>query len=413
MKEALIVDNHPLMRQYLGELLSKAGYTALLAEDGLAALDLLRHHSPQVMLVDLVMPNIDGRALCRIVRASEEHRDAFLLVMSAIAAEAPADIQTLGANAYVAKGPFRTMGEHVLQVLETAEKSGFRGQQEGIRGLDDVHAREITRELLELKQHFDVVLESMDQGVLEITDDRRIVYCNQAAVRIIGQSEERLLGSRLADLFEDRGEAAARLEGLRSGAVAVTGVFGERQVEITVSPFAASGAVAVVTDVTETRLFEARLREAQRLESIGTLAAGVAHDFNNLLMAIQGNASLILLGLKPDHPYYQRLRDIEDHIQNARRLTGQLLGYARKGRYEVKIFDLSGLVREVAETFGRARKEITLTLTSNAALCRLAHVALTLNRRRDSFVLPYEVAAFSGQLPRPTAHKRDKRLSTF
>jgi two-component system cell cycle sensor histidine kinase/response regulator CckA len=115
-----------------------------------------------------------------------------------------------------------------------------------------------------------------------------------------------------------------------------------------------------LNDVTDQKRMEARLLQSGKLETAGTLAAGIAHDFNNLLMAIQGNVSLTLFGMNPSHPNYERLKSIEKRVQSGARLTAQLLGYARKGRYEVKPVDLNRLVKEIAYTFGRARKEITI-----------------------------------------------------
>ena len=83
--EVLIVDNHPLIREYLSSLLSKEGYTVLIAEDGLAAIDVLNKSKPKVIFVDLIMPNIDGQTFCRIVRRMPEHKDCFLAVLSATA----------------------------------------------------------------------------------------------------------------------------------------------------------------------------------------------------------------------------------------------------------------------------------------------------------------------------------------
>jgi two-component system cell cycle sensor histidine kinase/response regulator CckA len=115
-----------------------------------------------------------------------------------------------------------------------------------------------------------------------------------------------------------------------------------------------------LNDVTDQKRMEARLLQSGKMETAGTLAAGIAHDFNNLLMAIQGNVSLTLFGMNPSHPNYERLKSIEKRVQSGARLTAQLLGYARKGRYEVKPVDLNRLVKEIAYTFGRARKEITI-----------------------------------------------------
>jgi two-component system cell cycle sensor histidine kinase/response regulator CckA len=105
---------------------------------------------------------------------------------------------------------------------------------------------------------------------------------------------------------------------------------------------------------------EAQFLQAQKMEAIGTLAGGIAHDFNNLLMVIQGNASLMLLNVDPSHPHYEMLLGIVKQVQSGSKLTNQLLGYARKGRYEVKPFQLNQLVEETSKAFGRTRREITV-----------------------------------------------------
>jgi two-component system, cell cycle sensor histidine kinase and response regulator CckA len=118
----------------------------------------------------------------------------------------------------------------------------------------------------------------------------------------------------------------------------------------------------LLRDVTEKERLHAKLQQAQRLESVGTLAGGVAHDFNNLLMAIQGNASLALSKTATDHEAYDRLKHIITYTRDASALTKQLLGFARGGKYEVQTTDLNNLVEKTALMFGRTNKEITIRL---------------------------------------------------
>ncbi len=108
------------------------------------------------------------------------------------------------------------------------------------------------------------------------------------------------------------------------------------------------------------RELEARLLIAQKMEAIGILAGGVAHDFNNILMGIQGHVSLILMHIDSSHPHYNRLIGIKNQVQSGARLTSYLLGYARKGRYEVKPVSLKALVEEISDTFGRTRRGATI-----------------------------------------------------
>jgi CheY-like chemotaxis protein len=78
------------------------------------------------------------------------------------------------------------------------------------------------------------------------------------------------------------------------------------------------------------------------------------------MMGMQGNISLILYGADSSHPYYDRLKTIEKLIQSGSELTRQLLGYARKGKYEVRPINLNQIVKYNSKTFGRTRKNITI-----------------------------------------------------
>ena len=108
------------------------------------------------------------------------------------------------------------------------------------------------------------------------------------------------------------------------------------------------GAVGVFVDITGVKRAEARLREAQKLESLGLLAGGVAHDFNNLLVGVIGNASLAQEMLAPDHPAIELLAGVLKAGEQAAHLTRQMLAYAGKGRFLVEALDLSALVSEMS-----------------------------------------------------------------
>ena len=119
-----------------------------------------------------------------------------------------------------------------------------------------------------------------------------------------------------------------------------------------------AGMLVILRDISEKKRLEDQLKHAERMEAIGTLAGGVAHDFNNLMMGIMGNVSLMVHEIDPEHPYHDRLRQIEKLIQSGARLTSQLLGYARKGQYELKAVDVNRIIRETVVTFVRTRREI-------------------------------------------------------
>lgn len=118
-----------------------------------------------------------------------------------------------------------------------------------------------------------------------------------------------------------------------------------------------------VRDITEQKKLESQLFQAQKMEAVGTLAGGIAHDFNNLLMGIQGYTSLMLFNLTPEHPFYGKLKHIEDQVKSGADLTKQILGFARGGRYEIKPTDLNDIVRKTSTMFSRTKKEIIIRCT--------------------------------------------------
>jgi two-component system cell cycle sensor histidine kinase/response regulator CckA len=108
------------------------------------------------------------------------------------------------------------------------------------------------------------------------------------------------------------------------------------------------GSVVVARDITDLKAAEERLRQSQKLESIGLLAGGVAHDFNNLLVGVIGNASLAQDILPEGHEVAEILGRIVKAGEQAAHLTRQMLAYAGKGQFLIEAIDLSDLIPEIS-----------------------------------------------------------------
>lgn len=200
---------------------------------------------------------------------------------------------------------------------------------------------------------------------LFMTDaEGRVTFMNPGAERMFGYAPAELIGHALHDkLHSKRPDGspypASECPFMRSAGSGTTfsgydDVFFRRDgtpVDVVWSkaPVFQDGVVTscvlVVHDNSERKRQEERLRQTQKLESIGLLAGGVAHDFNNLLTAILGNASLAL-GEVPDAAK-ERLQAVVSGAEKAADLTRQLLAYAGKGRFLVRDVNLSSTVKEI------------------------------------------------------------------
>jgi len=201
MKKILLVDNDRFILEVLRDLLTNGGHQVATAEDGLSALDVLEHFTPDVVFVDMVMPNIDGKRLCRIMRKREELKRAVIVSLSATALEDSHEIEALGLDANIAKGPLEEMAGEILGILDHVSNLSSKLPAGRTLGSEEIRQRSITRELLSGMKHFEVILEQMNEGIFEVAADGRIAYANRGATSLTDLADEDMLGRHFTELF--------------------------------------------------------------------------------------------------------------------------------------------------------------------------------------------------------------------
>jgi PAS domain S-box-containing protein len=233
---------------------------------------------------------------------------------------------------------------------------------------------ERTQELLDSDVKYRALVENMADTVFTINMDGRFTFASKKAEALTGYPLGKLLQMTYHDLLdpanislvESQIARAAGGEEVDAFEIAIHNAFGNKvHVELSATPVLDAGGrlvgfQGIARDITERKQLKRQLEATSKMKAIATLAGGVAHDFNNLLTGILGNASLILMDIDGTNPHYERLKSIEKQVQSGSRLTSQLLGYAKKGKYECKPVDLNQLILETSETFGRIRKEIVI-----------------------------------------------------
>ncbi|MBI5386744.1 MAG: response regulator [Verrucomicrobia bacterium] len=128
----------------------------------------------------------------------------------------------------------------------------------------------------------------------------------------------------------------------------------------------------IMQDITERLSLESQLRQAQKMEAVGQLAAGVAHDFNNILTIIQGHASLLLASASLGRHMAESIKQVSTAADRAAALTRQLLAFSRKQVMQPKALDLNDLIRQLTKMLQRLIGEhITLDCELSAEPLRV------------------------------------------
>jgi len=352
-----VVDDDRVMLKFVTKLLTREGHEVQTAEDGFAALNLLSTFTPDIMFFDLIMPRIDGGKLIKIARSMPQMNKCYLVIISSAVAEIDFDFEETGADSYIAKGPFSSMAEHIKAAVELSDIPLAQQKTKPIRGLDSVYARQLTKELLSRSRHLETILESMAEGILEVYS-KKVVYANGVAVSLLGLSLEKILASYPPDLFDH--DIGQRLDNILQADAAEPAGIGEkapvelngRQITIKTLPVRGETATVIImiTDVTERKRLEMQLQHVQKMEAIGTIAAGVAHNFRNTLTEILVNSQLIQMNYKDESGLHDVAGRINSSVRRGASLVDGLLQFSRKQiKEEFKVIDLVKVIDEICQ----------------------------------------------------------------
>jgi signal transduction histidine kinase/DNA-binding response OmpR family regulator len=270
VKKILIVDNNRTIVEMLSHALASAGYQPMKTFDGMEALDRMRKERPDLAVVDLIMPKIDGYRLTRIMRSDPELSSIPIIILTGVAAEDSAQMFAVDGDAFIAKGRIDQTAHHILTTIKWLEAR--QPMRDKVVGLENLYPREITRELLLVKDHFDSMLQVMAEGVLEMDEHHRIFFANSSACRLLDMAEGDIFGRMLSELFPDEPDVPPYLVGLASSPgsplSALTLQWHDRFIRLQASPFFHQqtfvGSIAVLEDVT------LRLKKERALEELTT-----------------------------------------------------------------------------------------------------------------------------------------------
>ncbi len=202
MIRLLLVDNDTEILELLRIGLENMGYSVRTAESGLAALRAIEEELPDVLITDLVMPNISGEKLLKIVRAVPEWKSLKTIVISGVAAEAPEIRTRILCDIYIAKGPIASTLKYLQDSLNHFERMRAMSAA-GVVGINEIHSRHITRELLEFKAEIDTIMDQITDGVCRLDTAGTVLWINHQFSRLLNLPEESVLGRNLLDFLNE------------------------------------------------------------------------------------------------------------------------------------------------------------------------------------------------------------------
>ena len=215
-------------------------------------------------------------------------------------------------------------------------------------------------ELFLKAQLLQMTLDAVDNGIAAFSADRQLVASNQRFYELFGFALEIGAGNGgLNDFIEaDRESGGSFASVLSLPATEEKPAFGTfeqrdgRILEVYRCLLPGGGSLLACRDITDSQRSENRMRQAQKMETIGQLTGGVAHDFNNLLQIIMANLDLVLRRVS-DPDMRQRLNNALTGAERGSKLTRQLLAFARRQPLRPEPVNLGRLVRDLTNLLRR------------------------------------------------------------
>ena len=246
-------------------------------------------------------------------------------------------------------------------VMTTAPAAGEMGRLV----LSDISARHQVEALCAQRGGLDVTLSSMGDALITTDMHGVVTFLNRAAAEFTGWPAPAALGRPLDTVWslvdERTGQPAGHLvrrvyqhQGTDGSALHMTLTSRDEPARIVAacaatilsSAGAPQGAVVVFRDISEQRQLEARLRQIQKMEALGTLAGGIAHDFNNILTAILGYTHVSALTLAADSPVQNHLAEVRAAALRAKELVQHILTFTRQNQVERQPVSIYAVVQE-------------------------------------------------------------------
>ncbi len=371
MDAILIADDNPENLKVLSRLLRQAGYRIRAATNGQQALESFQAEPPDLVLLDIQMPKMDGYEVCRLIKEQPCYKLIPVIFISAMG-ESFNKVMAFeaGGSDYITK-PIQT--EEVLARVKT-HLDLYKYQ------------RELTDKNLELLQQFKATFEQAAVGIahIDITTGQYLKV-NQRFADILGYSRDELVQKTLREIThpEFHEEDTFQVELLKKKQIRffvkekqyLTADGSSVWCKVTVSLVDSQQGktpgylLSIIEDISKTKemeqeqkAYERLVLQMQRMEAIGTLAGGIAHDFNNILTAIIGFTEIALGEASKGTVLEESLYEVYSAGKRARELVKQILAVGRSSDEKTSPIQPGEITKEVLK-FLRSTTPATIDIT--------------------------------------------------
>jgi two-component system cell cycle sensor histidine kinase/response regulator CckA len=364
----LIVDDERHNRNLLEVMLQPEGFVLLTAASGEEALAMVAKDPPDLILLDIMMPGMDGYQVATVIKATASTRNIPIIIVTALDdRNSRMHGLSAGAEDFLTKPINRS--ELCVRVRNLLRLKAYGDYHDKYATMLEDEVGSHAADLVESERLYQSTFDAAPVGIVHVGLDGKWLRVNQRLSDLLGYSCEELESGVVQKLMETE-EVDGEAESLREMAAGTadhhvveekryprrSGGFVWARLSMSVHRDTEGHAqhfIFVIEDITERRTLEAHVRQSNKMDAIGRLASGVAHDFNNLLTVILGFAEVVAQDSAVADKHGQELGEIIKAARSAAGLTKQLLAFSRQQVLVAEPLDVNGLITDMTGMLGR------------------------------------------------------------